>query len=601
MKHARHVEEIGQVLEGGQTGRDSIVSASWRRCVEVYGMDPMRTDPAHIVTETELRDHRKQAEWMIAAARSGLQSLFRQVAGQNYVLLLTNAEGVCVDYFGDDLFTEDLRSAGLYLGSNWSEDLAGTCGVGACIVTQEPVTVHQDDHFGNAHVALSCTAAPIFDSLGQLAAVLDISLLRSPTPKSSQNLAMSLVTSAARRVEMANLMAESPRDWVLRLSSSPEFLDVDPEAAVRLDGSGRVLGYTRAARQLFPETGQILGRRIDEVLSVSVDDLPDLMRDRPTEERVIEMRDGGALFGHAIAPKAPHQTRHGARQTGTLAGTLAGAQKGALSGTLGGALAGLTGGDPNMARLLEQAERLAPSTVPLLITGETGTGKTKLARAIHMMSKAQGFMSLECATLRPKDIADLSLDPVSLTTLLLRRIEELSEETAIALSGLLDRRPDLRTLSTSCLDPARIALPRTLFHRLAGCNLTVPPLRMRRDLDWLMSRHLRRHTAETIRLSPSARAELMGRTWPGNIRELEQVLDTAAALCVGTVIDLPDLPHPVVADPADGSPASTNPWDSLEQVLVACDWNMARAARRFGVNRSTILRRMRAAGLRPPE
>ncbi|WP_321367349.1 sigma-54-dependent Fis family transcriptional regulator [uncultured Celeribacter sp.] len=581
MKHARHVEEIGQVLDGGQTGRDNFVSASWRRCVELYGMDPMRSDPAYIVTDAELRDHRKQAEWLIATARTGLQSLFRQVAGQNYVLLLTDAKGVCVDFFGDDLFTEDLRSAGLYLGSNWSEDLAGTCGVGACIVTQEPVTVHQDDHFGNAHVALSCTAAPIFDSLGQLAAVLDISLLRSPTPKSSQNLAMSLVTSAARRVEMANLMAESPRDWVLRLSSSPEFLDVDPEAAVRLDGSGRVLGYTRAARRLFPETGQILGRRIDEVLSVSVDDLPDLMRDRPTEERVIEMRDGGALFGHAIAPKAPRQAHPGMRR--------------------GGALAGLTGGDPDMARLLGQAERLAPGNVPLWITGETGTGKTKLARAIHMMSKAQGFISLECATLRPEDIADLCLDTVSLTTLLLRRVEELSDETAIALSGLLDRRPDLRTLSTSCLDPARIHLPRTLFHRLAGYVLSVPPLRMRRDLDWLMSRHLRRHTADAVRLSPSARAELMGRTWPGNIREMEQVLDTAAALCVSSVIDLPDLPHPVVADPADGSPASTNPWDSLEQVLVACDWNMARAARRFGVNRSTILRRMRAAGLRPPE
>lgn len=582
MQNARHVEEIGQVLEGGQTGRDSVVSASWRRCVELYGMDPMRSDPAHIVTETELRDHRKQAEWLIAAARSGLQSLFRQVAGQNYVLLLADAKGVCVDFFGDELFTEDLRRSGLYLGSNWSENLAGTCGVGACIVTEEPVTVHQDDHFGNAHVALSCTAAPIFDSLGQLAAVLDISLLRSPAPKTSQSLAMSLVTAAARRVEMANLMAESPRDWVLRLSSSPEFLDVDPEAAVRLDGAGRVLGYTRAARRLFPEGGTILGRRIDEVLGVGVDDLPDLMRDRPTEERVIETRDGGALFGHAIAPKAPRQTHQKMRQ--------------------GGALAGLTGGDPAMARLLDQAERLAPGTVPLLISGETGTGKARLARAIHMSGKAAGFLSLDCAGLSAGALEEACAAASGPATLLLRRIEDLSPGTATALSGLLDRRPDLRPVSTSCLDPARIALPRPLFHRLAGCVLSVPPLRLRRDMDWLISRHLRRHGADTIRLSPAARAELLGRSWPGNIRELEQALDVAAALCVGPVIDLPDLPGPVGSDAGAGQtpPGSADPWEGLEQVLAACEWNMARAARRFGVNRSTILRRIRASGLQPP-
>lgn len=121
---------------------------------------------------------------------------------------------------------------------------------------------------------------------------------------------------------------------------------------------------------------------------------------------------------------------------------------------------------------------------------------------------------------------------------------------------------------------------------------------MRRDLNWLISRHLRRHADDTLRLSPSARADLLGRRWPGNIRELEQALDAAAALCLGSVIDLPDLPNPIAGD---GEPVPlADPWDSLEQVLDACHWNMAQVARRFGVNRSTILRRIRKAGLHPP-
>ncbi|MEY8880942.1 sigma-54-dependent Fis family transcriptional regulator [Donghicola sp. XS_ASV15] len=572
MGDQRHVQEIEQVLGGGATGRDSFVSASWRRCVELYGMDPTRTDPAHIVTEMELREHRKQAEWLIGAARSGLQSLFRQVAGQNYVLLLTDAKGVCVDFFGDDLFVDDLRSAGLYLGSNWSEDLAGTCGVGACIVTEEPVTVHQDDHFGNAHTRLSCTAAPIFDSLGQLAAVLDISLLRSPTPKSSQNLAMNLVTSAARRVEMANLMAESRRDWVLRLSSSPEFLDVDPEAAVRLDGSGRVIGYTRGARRLFPDGAAIIGQRIEEALGLSVDDLPDLMRDRPTEERIVEMRDGGALFGHAIAPQTTRTARP-ARQSG--------------------AVAGLSGGDPVMTRLLQQAEKIARTSVPVMITGETGTGKTKLARALHMASGANGFVSLECSMITPDGLIQMQSQICGAASLLLRRIEELPEACAAPLTALLDSAPDLRPLVTSCLPVAELDLPRPLFHRLTGSVLAVPPLRQRQDLGWLVERILRRRTAEEVRLSPSARADLLGRSWSGNLRELEQVLDVALAMAEGNVIDLPDLPAPV-------EERSAEPEESLEQIMEACEWNMSRAARRLGVNRSTVLRRLRKAGLHPP-
>ncbi|WP_283644503.1 sigma-54-dependent Fis family transcriptional regulator [Marinovum algicola] len=580
-----HVEEIERVLEGGATGRDSQVADSWKRCVEVHGLDPARADPAHIVTETELREHRMQAERMIASARSGLQSLFRQVARQNYTVLLTDAKGVCVDFFGDPDFEDDLRGAGLFMGANWSEDLAGTSAAGACIVTGEPVTIHQDDHFGNAHTALSCTAAPVYDSLGQLAAVLDISLLQSPSPKSSQNLAMSLVTSSARRVEMANLMAQSRREWVLRFSASPEFLDVDPEAAVTLDGAGRIIGFTRGAEKMFRgDGGSLLGQRLETLLDLSVDDLPDLMRDRPTEDRVVNLRDGGALFGHAIAPQAP-------RTAGALTRRLR---------QSGGPLDALAGADPGMQRLLAKAERLAPTEVPLLLCGETGSGKMRLARAVHVAGGARrSLIAVDCAALTPESLPD-ALGPAGpcRATLLLRRVEELPPAVQPLLTSLLDERPGLRPVATCCTDLAlamqqgRFHTP--LFYRLTGATLALPPLRKRQDLGWLLDRLLRRRTQGEKRLSPAARADLTGRVWPGNLHELGRLLDVAVALCDGEVIDLPDLPPP--AEQAVAPVAE----ESLESVLEACGWNMSRAARRLGVNRSTVLRRMRRAGLTPP-
>jgi sigma-54 dependent transcriptional regulator, acetoin dehydrogenase operon transcriptional activator AcoR len=579
MRDLEHVTEIDRVLRGQETGRDGIVAASWRRCVETYGMDPTRAEPAHIVTDVQLREHREQAERLIATARSGLQSLFRQVAGQNYVLLLADAKGVCVDFFGDERFEDELRRAGLYLGSDWTEGLAGTCGVGSCIVTGEAITIHQGDHFGLAHTPLSCTSAPIYDTCGKLTAVLDISLLRSPSPKSSQNLAMNLVKAATRRVEMANLMAMTRRDWVLRFSTSPEFLEVDPEAAVALDGSGRIVGMTHGAVDMLspgaPE--RLLGQPIDALTDLTVDDLPDLMRGRPTEDRVLRLKDGRGLFGHAIAPQAARVPRRGTETP------------------LPGALSSFAGPDPVLAALLGRAARLAPTTVPLLIAGETGTGKERLARAIHVCRpEPQAFHALTCAGLCPAALEALA--GARPGTLFLRGIEDLTPEAQAALLSLTLARDDLRIISSTRAGAGGAEhLRPDLFFRLAGTRLALPPLRYRRDFDWLLDRLMRRHAAEGLTLSPAARAELRGRHWPGNLRELASALAVAAALTDGTVIDLPDLPPPCL-----GTDGEEPPGEDLETLLDACDWNMAQAARRLGVNRSTVMRRVRKAGLTPP-
>lgn len=574
-----HISEIDRVLNGEETGRDRLVSDSWRRCVERYGMDPARPDPAYIVSETQLREHREQSERLIAIARSGLQSLFRQVAGQNYVLLLADAKGVCVDFFGDPRFEDELRQAGLYLGSDWSEDLAGTCGVGSCLVTGGAITIHQSDHFGLTHTPLSCTSAPIYDTKGQLTAVLDISLLRSPSPKSSQNLALSLVTASARRVEMANLMASSRQDWVLRFSSSPEFLDVDPEAAVTLDGSGRIIGMTKGAEILVSDRGApLIGCQIEDLLEFSVDDLPDLTRGRPTEERLLRLKDGRALFGHAIAPQSiPVPSRDRSR-------------------VKLGALAGIAGPDPAMERLAQQAYRLARSEVPITIIGETGTGKEYISRAIHVSGvSGRGFHALRCAGLTADAVK--ALDEATPGTLFLRGIDDLSAEAQDALLWLLDTRDDLRIITTAgaYFDPKATSIRGDLFFRLTGAVLAVPALRLRRDFDWLLDRLFRRRAPEEMRLTPAARIELSGRGWPGNVRELAHVLDTAIATADGPVIDLPDL-----SPCAPTSANSAEPGYDLEALLAACQWNMSQVARRLGINRSTVLRRARKLGLEPP-
>lgn len=588
MSDLTHLREIDQVLSGRGMGRDALVEQSWRRCVEQYGMDPAKPSPAHIVTEVRLREHREQSERLIAIARSGLETLFRQIAGQKYVLLLADAKGVTVDYFGDPKFEVDLRQAGLHLGSDWSEQLAGTCGVGSCIITREAITIHQSDHFDLTHTPLSCTAAPIFDTDGNLAAVLDISLLRSPQPKISQSLALNLVKASARRVEMANLMAMNRGDWVLRFSTSPEFLDVDPEAAVALDGSGRIIGMTHGAERVLARqvegstAGAVIGERIDRFFDLSVDNLPDLMRGRPTEDRLIQLRDGQAMFGHAIAPQS--------QRTPVVA------REGVV-----GPLQNIGGADPDIRRIQADAARLAPTGIALLVFGETGTGKERLARAIHTSQPGnRPFITLTCAA--PPPAWDGLAKAAEEGTLFLDGPGDLSAADQGRLFQAINgfdalparRRP--RLIAASAVDLAAMVRAGTfradLFFRLAAMTLTLPPLRLRQDFDWLLDRLLRQFghlRPQTLRLSPAARAELKARDWPGNLRELANTLEVAITLAEGAVIDLPDLP------PAPLAPVETR--ESLTNILAACGGNMALAARRLGVNRSTVLRRARREGL----
>ncbi|MBD1203140.1 MAG: sigma-54-dependent Fis family transcriptional regulator [Rhodobacteraceae bacterium] len=588
MSDLSHLREIDQVLSGRAAGRDAFVAQSWRRCVEQYGMDPAKPSPAHIVTEARLREHREQSERLIAIARSGLEALFRQIAGQKYVLLLADAKGVTVDYFGDPKFEEELREAGLYLGSDWSEDLAGTCGVGSCIVSKEAITIHQSDHFDLTHTPLSCTAAPIFDTGGNLTAVLDISLLRSPQPKISQSLALNLVKASVRRVEMANLMAMNRGDWVLRFSTSPEFLDVDPEAAVALDGSGRIIGMTHGAETVLKRqvAGPVIGERIDRFFDLSVDSLPDLMRGRPTEERLIQLRDGQGMFGHAIAPQSERFPP---------------AVRGAGPGQ-GGAFQAIGGPDPKVQRIVAEAARLAPTPIAVLVAGETGTGKERLVRAMHMaQAGSRPFVTLPPAAMG--EVAALA-EAAAGGTLFIDGPEAFGAEGQAMLLAVvagfdalpLRRRPRLITASAADLGAmVRAGTFRAdLFFRLAAVTLTLPPLRLRQDFDWLVDRMMRQFghlRPDSLRLSPAARAELQARLWPGNLRELANTLEVAIALAEGAVVDLPDLPPAPLAVAEEG--------ESLAEVLAACGGNMSLAARRLGVNRSTILRRARREGLLP--
>jgi len=256
------VQRRENALSIGNTSGD-VIRSSWLRCLKQHGLHPGDSRRLQVLPQQEILEHKDRMSEFMCVARLGMESLYKHVASMNYVLLLTDMEGVTVDYLGDRKFEKNFRNAGLYLGSVWNEAQAGTNAVGVCLTSAAPVICHRTEHFFSEFISLTCTAAPIFDPFDNLIATLDISSLYSVPDKESQYLTLQLVLLYAKKVESANFFAQFVGKWVIRFGKSNEFVDVIADDLIALDGNGKVIGATQsAARTLHTLVKEMLGRSI---------------------------------------------------------------------------------------------------------------------------------------------------------------------------------------------------------------------------------------------------------------------------------------------------------------------------------------------------
>ncbi|MBL8349295.1 MAG: sigma-54-dependent Fis family transcriptional regulator [Burkholderiaceae bacterium] len=638
--HARQQQHIRSVIQLAAEGRplspqlaalhepEPLIRESWARCVHQHGLDPTRMQQAVILPQHRLREHRERIDEFLRIARHGLEALYQQVAGMGYCVLLTDARGVTVDFIGDLQLDSSLRRAGLYLGSDWSEQHAGTCGVGTAIATGQALTVHQDDHFDATHIPLTCTAAPVFDPLGRLNAILDISALTAPQAKSSQHLALQLVKVYASRVENANFLRWFRNDWVVKLHPSPEFVEISPDHLLALDAGGRIIGHNRAAQQLLEaEAGStVLGLPFDRFFSIRFDELGHYLRSAAGERRGVRLQASArVLFLHAVPP--PQRA---------LAGAMPAADR-----AIPPALARLSGGDPQLDRQIERAARLVDTPVGLLLTGETGSGKEYFAKAVHEAGQRRDkpFVAVNCAAIpetlieselfghlpgsfsgaaakgkrgliQQADGGTLFLDEIGDMPLQLqaRLLRVLAEREVLPVGAVRPVAVDIRVIAATHADLEALAragrFRDDLYYRLAGAHLQLPPLRERRDLTWLL-RMLLRQRPPVLQLSADAESLLRAWRWPGNLRELHNTIEFARAVCRGGVIEVHDLPDRLVsAVAAVGATASPSLLPAEAQLLLqylrAARWNVSAVAHQMGLSRMTVYRRMKRWGIAAP-
>ena len=629
----RHAQQVLTFAQGKSDqrygpGADPSIARSWQRCLDDYHLDPAQAMAPTVLEHARVLESRERLQQVLTIAGGEMNSLHQQLSGGNAVLL-TDARGVILNCVTQDGERKIFERAGLWLGADWSEAREGTNGIGTCLVERQSVTIHRDEHFRGRHTGLTCSASPVFDPHGDLLAVLDVSSARHDVSRQSQFHTMALVNLSAKMIESSYFLRHFDDQWLLRFHLQAGAVGLFNEGLLAFDGEGRVRALNQSALNMLSlGRADLIGRQVEALFECSLDELLSRASPDAAASWPLRTRDGRGFF--AVLRGQAQPVLRGI-STPVVSKPV---QKPALSG--------ICLGDPSLQADFRRALKVFERDVPLLINGETGSGKEAFAKAVHQASgrSHQPFVALNCAAipeslieselfgyrggsftgarkegmrgkLQQADGGTLFLDeigdmPVALQTRLLRVLED---RLVVPIGGE-PQSVDVRIISATHRNLlGRVedgSFREDLYYRLNGLEIALPALRERSDKAQLMDFLLEEEAGgQRVVIDAEARQALLDFAWPGNVRQMRNVLRTLAALAEDEKVCHADLPlvvrqgavkKDVVAKPED-SPLDCAERSALIEILEAQRWHMTHAAQELGVSRNTLYRKLRKHGI----
>ncbi len=608
-------------LPGGYL-RDEI-EASWRRSLEA-GLDC--TGKMHPCTDDvdDLGAFREQNEQLLQVAMPEFEQLVHQFGAQGLILLGSADSRILALEGSDEIITPSRRLA-LRQGVSWSEANRGTNAIGTAVIERRPILINEEEHFLDTVSHFSCTSAPIIDASGQLTGVIDITRIgRNRQPQDT----LGVVQLAARNIEARLFTTQYQNQVVLAFHTRREYLRSAWLGLVALNEEGRLLAINEQGCQLLGHgREQLVGRLIEELVGEKIGALLSSCQRQPitsVQTRAGELYCEMLQFPKRLTPVSSIRNR----------------PRPAALRPSGPDLETFASGEPRLLRSLKMASRALDQDVPVLLHGETGTGKEVAARVLHQAGNRNGkpLIAVNCAAI-PEGLIEselfgyregaftgsrkggmvgrfqqanggtLFLDeigdmPLSLQARLLRVLQERQVEPLgggepvaldIALIGATHR--NLKQLV------AEGRFREDLYFRLSGVSIRLPALRKRQDFSGLCGRLLQQLGRPEVRLEPALEKRFSGYGWPGNVRQLEMVLKVALAFMEPeeSVLTEDHLSDDFLEELEEApSPCGTLQETQealIRQALDQQDGNVTAAAQALGISRATLYRRMKTFGL----
>ncbi|MFZ2870193.1 sigma-54-dependent Fis family transcriptional regulator [Zavarzinia sp.] len=617
------------------------IGRSWRRCVGA-DVDHRRDRAPPPVPGDEFESIRQSCLELIDASAPVMASARHFLQETGTVMVLADPAGLILSLEGDISLRGATENIHLVPGANWSEFTCGTNAIGTAIETGQPIQIHSNEHFCAGIKHWSCSAAVLRDPCdGSIIGAIDVSGLRRSYSRHS----MALVVATAARIESRLAQIEMDIRYRLLEASMNRLTATSTDGVVVFDRHGRAIKANADVAAMLRDLGATREEAARGLAAMNFDwrrDTSRPLRLQPwfRQEWLTPIHEGAERLG-AVMIVPGHHARHVKPRRPTVP---------AEERRDRSAFGRIVGRDPALADVVERARRVATSVAPVLLLGESGVGKEVFARSLHDASKvASGpFVALNCGglsrdlltselfgyaegsftgarkggmcgkveaahggTLFLDEIGEMPLDfqPLFLRVLEEREVCRIGETRA--------RKVDFRLVTATNRDlrkeveAGRFRLD--LYYRVSVVGITVPALRDRRgDIPELAEHFVRqmveKHGTPPIGISPAVIDRLMRYDWPGNIRELRNVIESMVLTAAGPELAPRDLPPDITSrieehfggiapSPAGLSAIERAERDALLTMIRACRGNLTATARSAGLAKSTVYAKIRKFGL----
>lgn len=627
------------------------ITEAWKRCA-ADGVDPLAGRNEFILDKVRLREMLENHQELIDLARPFMNNLYKFVAGSGFIVLLCDEHGYIMATVGDRDVNGDTDELNFEIGALWTEEEIGNNGVGTSLVMRRPLQVTGFEHFCRKHQKWTCSGSPIFNEDREMIGILEMS---GPVEKTHLH-TLGMVVAATEAIEHQMQIHRQNRELIMLNKRMYSILNSVSDGVIIIDSLGKITHTNPALERMLDQRLDLRGKAIENLVENTLVIKDMLVSGKGFKNVELTIRNGNTLSclasGEVLRDEQGHITGGSIfidtiKNVHSLVNRFSGAQA-----TF--EFEDIVGDSEELMEAIRIGTRAAVSDSNVLLQGDSGTGKELFAQAIHNRSSRANypFVAINCGAI-PRELLDSELfgyvegaftgakkggrpgkfEMASGGTLFLDEIADLPLAKQVALLRVLQERNIMRiggdrvipvdvriicaTNKTLLEEVKKGHFRQDLYYRLNVISITLPSLKNRKgDITLLLNHFLQTYSKRMGMPAPVIEPQVLHYletySWPGNVRELQNVVERMLNISGGNKLTMNHLPPELIPQPAYAPPEPDIEVPTLEEerkrikeiqaqqeteeiisLLAACGGNVSEVARRIGVSRNTLYRKMR--------